>query len=639
MKATLIRRMLPCWFALICLNGLPAQAQIKLADTLAIITLYDRCLDFPASKADSMQLYANDILVSSAIIQYPMGELYGTRLIGIANELKGQYDKALQQYLKLLELANKRNDPSYIVTALSDMAILYTEGLNQPEKSKEVYKEILRVQRNNNIPASVSLSTYVNLGAIYTRLKQYDSSLIILNLGLREALVINDVSSLSSIYNNIGNIYYQKGDYKRALEYFQRNYQQHVRNATAEEIWLDYLNMGDSWLALHELDSAKKYLSQALQQAQANGDALQLKESYSLLAKLHYNTKEYAKAFDWLQKTYDTDTSLLNIDTRNTIATLQEQFNAAEREKANQLLLINIEKAKLQNRIYLSIALSALLIGAAIAYAWFMKRKANQTLTELNETITQQNQRLTTLNFEKNKLMSMVSHDLSTPFASVRMWAEVLRRQYQQPNQTDADPRLPDQQGAQTVAPELALNKILDSAQRGESLIQQILQVEKMETGKQALELEEIQFTRFIAHLMEDFENQARSKQITLSLEAPEQPVLLLTDRKLIERIFQNLVSNALKFTPSGKQVWVRIQETPEQVVLEVADEGPGIEGADIRKLFTPYGQLSARPTAGESSTGLGLSIVKRLVEELQGKVSCQSTPGVGCTFVVELPR
>jgi signal transduction histidine kinase len=639
LNARLILRFFPFWFTLICLNGPAARAQMNLPDSLAIINLYDRCLDFPASKADSMQLYANRILAASAAIQYPMGELYGTRLIGISHELKGHYDKALQQYLKLLELANQRNDASYKVTALSDMAILYTEGLNLPEKSKEVYKEILRVQRTNNIPASVSLSTYVNLGAIYTRLKKYDSSLIILNLGLREALLIDDVSSLSSIYNNIGNVYYQKGDYRRALEYFQRNYQQHVRNATEEEIWLDYLNMGDSWLALRELDSAKKYLSLALQQAQTNDDALQLKESYSLLAKLHYNTKEYAKAYDWLQKTYDTDTSLLNIDTRNTIATLQEQFNAAEREKANQLLLINIEKAKFQNRISLAIALSALLIGVAIAYAWFMKRKANQTLTELNETITQQNQRLTTLNFEKNKLMSMVSHDLSTPFASVRMWAEVLRRQYQPPNQSEADPASNQPPSAPTVSPELALNKILDSAQRGESLIQQMLQVEKMETGRQALDLEEIQFSRLIAHLLEDFETKAASKQITLTLETPEAPVLLLTDRKLIERIFQNLLSNALKFTPSGKRVWVRIQETPEQVVLQVADEGPGIEGEDIRKLFTPYGQLSARPTAGESSTGLGLSIVKRLVEELQGKVSCQSTLGVGCTFTVELPR
>lgn len=610
------------WIGIWLLTGLAGRAQVSLPDSNAIIQLYDRCLDFPAGKADSMIYYGDAIINRSKALQFRQGNIYGIRLIGIAQEYKGNYKQALQQYLNILELAKASKDASYIITALSDMAILYTEGLNQPEKSKEVYKQILRVQRENNIPASVSLSTYVNLGAIYSKLGKADSALYILNLGLREALPLQDPSSISSLYNNIGNVYYRKGDYRRALEYFQRNYQQHLSKGTEEEIWLDYLNMGDSWLALGKLDSAKIYLHKALDQAQSSRDSLQLKESYSLLAQYYHRKKDHARAYEYLQKTYYTDTSLLNFETRNAIATLQEQFNAAEREKENQKLIAGIEKAQIQNRFSIGVAIGASLLGFMILYAWQQKRKANAELTQLNQTITVQNQKLATLNQEKNKLMSMVSHDLSTPFASVRMWAEVLGKQKE---------TIPEQQQA--------IEKILASAQRGENLIQQILQVEKMGTLQQALALEEIQLSRFIAHLLTDFESKAKAKNIELLYEAPSQEVELLTDQQIIARILQNLVSNALKFTEPGKKVWVRLQDTTEHVLIEVEDQGQGIPAQEMNLLFTPYGQLSSRPTQGESSTGLGLSIVKRLVDELQGTISCQSRPQQGTRFTVRLPR
>jgi signal transduction histidine kinase len=313
---------------------------------------------------------------------------------------------------------------------------------------------------------------------------------------------------------------------------------------------------------------------------------------------------------------------LLNFETRNAIATLQEQFNAAEREKENQKLMAGIEKAQIQNRFSIGVAIGVSLLGFMILYAWQQKRKANAELTQLNQTIMVQNQKLATLNQEKNKLMSMVSHDLSTPFASVRMWAEVLGKQKE---------TLPEQQQA--------IEKILASAQRGENLIQQILQVEKMGTLQQALALEEIQLSRFIAHLLTDFESKAKAKNIELLYEAPSQEVELLTDQQIIARILQNLVSNALKFTEPGKKVWVRLLDTTEHVLIDVEDQGQGIPAQEMNLLFTPYGQLSSRPTQGESSTGLGLSIVKRLVDELQGTISCQSRPQQGTRFTVRLPR
>jgi signal transduction histidine kinase len=100
-----------------------------------------------------------------------------------------------------------------------------------------------------------------------------------------------------------------------------------------------------------------------------------------------------------------------------------------------------------------------------------------------------------------------------------------------------------------------------------------------------------------------------------------------------------NLLSNAIKFSLPGKNIFVEMKEQAQNVLVSVRDEGPGIEADEMKTLFSKYGKTSVRPTAGETSTGLGLSIVKRIMQELNGDVSCQSTLGVGSVFTITLKR
>ena len=136
-------------------------------------------------------------------------------------------------------------------------------------------------------------------------------------------------------------------------------------------------------------------------------------------------------------------------------------------------------------------------------------------------------------------------------------------------------------------------------------------------------------------HLVNTHQPAAEQKGIKLLTSRPERPVYLLTDQHLFTRILDNLVSNSIKFTPTGKSVLVSVQEDHNHVVLEAADQGIGIPKDEQHQLFAKYAQLSARPTAGESSTGLGLSIVKRLVNELNGSIRVESELGSGTTFTV----
>ena len=106
-----------------------------------------------------------------------------------------------------------------------------------------------------------------------------------------------------------------------------------------------------------------------------------------------------------------------------------------------------------------------------------------------------------------------------------------------------------------------------------------------------------------------------------------------------LSQVLDNLVSNAVKYSPPNKNIWVDIQETTENVRIAIRDEGPGLSDDDKSKLFGKFARLSAQPTGGEHSTGLGLSIVKKMIEAMNGKVWCESELGHGATFFVEISR
>jgi len=114
--------------------------------------------------------------------------------------------------------------------------------------------------------------------------------------------------------------------------------------------------------------------------------------------------------------------------------------------------------------------------------------------------------------------------------------------------------------------------------------------------------------------------------------------VTALVDPNVMVQVMENLLSNAVKYSPPGKNIRVRLRKLPDTVRFEVQDEGPGLSAEDQKQLFGKFARLSAKPTGGESATGLGLSIVKRMVEAMSGRVWCESEPGKGAMFVVELP-
>ena len=595
-------------------HGLLDNAQNRLKG------IYDRCLDFNESKKDSLCYYARYVETESDKISFVNGKVLSLRLYGLCHEFQSDFEKAIDYYLQSLDEAKRIKVTAYEISALSDLAIAYA-GIQRPIEARQFYLQCARLSLQSGEINTV-VNCYNNLGVIYSQLKQYDSALLFLQEALRIGAEAGDLIDHSGTYNNIGNIYFERKEFTTALKYFSKNYLEHSGKSTdLTSLWTDHLNIADTYCELKQLDSADRHASKAMELMILLGSKSKEANTYSLFAKIYERRGDYTKAYYYLKKWYTLDTAIVNSSTQNTVANLQERFNAKERNAQNKILLERVEKERYRNRSMTFLAIAFAVIGILIAIAFFIKRKANYLLRIKNEFIRKQNERLEELNYEKNSLISVVSHDLTTPFATIQMWGQLLEADKQQLND--------DQQKA--------LQRIKQAGSQGQELIQRILDVEQTNIGSHKLLLEEFDCSQFTQAISEDYKIIASQKNILIYTDIPGKPVLTISDKQLLYRLVENLLSNAIKYSPCQSTVWLKLEEIDETIFLHVRDEGPGISKEEIPFLFLKYTKLTARPTAGEPSTGLGLSIAKRIAEELNAKIYCESEPGIGSVFTVQI--
>jgi len=277
-----------------------------------------------------------------------------------------------------------------------------------------------------------------------------------------------------------------------------------------------------------------------------------------------------------------------------------------------------------------------LIIGLPVAFVLvlllraFLKTKEQATLMQLQsleirkhiKELEQRNEQLVKLNQEKVQIISLVSHDLKGPFNRIFALTQLINSDSE--NLTNGQKEY--------------LGKIHQIAVDGLGMVRNILDSRRLDDKGISLSSETFDFSMLVTSLVKNYNEVAEKKRIKIIYES-SLPLILKADKLYLGRIIENLLSNAIKFSPEGRKIFVKLGVLSDTIEFYVKDEGPGIGKDDQLKLFQRFQQLSARPTGGESSSGLGLFIVKTIVDKIGGEIICESETGKGARFTLRLPR
>ncbi len=237
------------------------------------------------------------------------------------------------------------------------------------------------------------------------------------------------------------------------------------------------------------------------------------------------------------------------------------------------------------------------------------------------QELARQRKELEDLINQNKQMIGVVSHDLKGPFNRIFALVQLMSL------------------SAETLSPDHHeyLDKIHQIVADGLGMVRNLLDNRRLEEKGIEFLNERLNLTTLLGSLVKNYHVLGAKKTVQFHFQAPTQAIVV-ADKLYLTRVFENLLSNALKFSQPNRNVFVFLEDNDHNVVISVRDEGPGISVKDQSKLYHKLQRLSARPTGGESSTGLGLWIVKTILEKMDGEIDCISNEA-GTTFAVTLKK
>ena len=224
------------------------------------------------------------------------------------------------------------------------------------------------------------------------------------------------------------------------------------------------------------------------------------------------------------------------------------------------------------------------------------------------------------LNQQKNELLGMAAHDIRGPLGVVSSAAGMLKREVSGQH------------------PEMLLDLVIEAAASMEELLDRLLDVSSIEDANISVSIERENLCELLEKVVSEAQLLAKDKQQVLNLELPVEAVWIEADRVRIAEVIYNLVSNAIKYSEIGGKIDVRLSSNHKKARIEVLDEAGGVPKEERHLLFKPFSNISTKPTAGERSTGLGLSICQRIMKLHEGDIKYRSNAQIGSIFEAVIP-
>lgn len=554
--------------------------------------------------------------------------------IGTIEIERGNYAKGLKYSLSSIKELEKRRLKSDLRWAYSNIAKAYF-SIKDYDKSIEFYLKALQVQEQLNDSKGVDISNS-QLAELYSIKKEFRKSIEFYEKVLSNNKSNND-SIKSVIYPKLGGEYLQFNDYDNASRYLIEGLNLNRQKNNKSGLLTSLINLGNLNLQQNKLVVAEEQLLEAGEIALDINNKKELLRHYKLMKTLDSIRNRFDKAFIWQRKYYDLKSSMVDNNplSSENIGDDVMDLNFDEQSSEDDIIVNSAEITKNKKDFdRLQLIFYALLAAFAIVSTFliliYLKRNTSlkyaQELEEKNikielqnEAFQEQTKHLENVNNVKDKLFSIISHDLKDSLSSINSFIDLLK----DGSLTRAE--------FDNLIPELSEN-----ANNASLLLFNLLnwsksQMQSLKPNPSLFDIQEV-FEDKVRLIEQRVENKG-IELIDRSLRD-----FAYADRSMIEIVIQNLLANALKFCNKGDKITISNYISNGHCIISVADTGIGIPKQNLEKLFKSN-SFTTVGTNNEKGTGLGLSICKELVELNNGKIWVESTANIGSTFYVQLPK
>ncbi len=538
----------------------------------------------------------------------------------------GDFAGAVENLQEQLRLAESINDLDLLSAGHNALGICYTsthdyaaadrafaEALRHAEALGDAARiaYVLNVSGNNKL----AQRDYAAARPLYERA-----------LALRESA--GDRVGAADTSSNLGTLALIGGDPSTALAAYRKSLALYEAIGQPRRIARGHRRVAAALRRLGQLDEAVAELRISLGIAEPLGSTPVLAEIYSELARTHEARGEFRSAVFYERRQTATRESIVSEQIRQRVVELDARYQAERRENEITRLRLDQETkaAELARRRQQNLALGGGLalvlgLGTVVALAQRARLRAERAAHLADERAREEAEQAARL---KSRLLQIAAHDLKAPLSAVS--ASALRIE-----QGPAD---------SAAVAKLARNIRTDAAHMG-GLVREFLDSAAIEAGRIQLQRGPVDLLAAARDAVDDYLPLAEAKRQHITLvpaSAPGTLPAVLADPARLRQILDNLIVNALKFTPAEGRVEVGVGASGRFVYAEVRDSGPGLLPEDLAKMFQPFQPLSAQPTGKENSSGLGLFITRELVSMHDGLLEVESQPGKGATFRVLLP-
>lgn len=564
---------------------------------------------------------------------YPkIQNLYASRLnsIGTIHWGQGEYALALEFYLKALKIYESLENTEKAILVTTNIGMVYANW-NDHNKALEHYQKALAQAEKIKYEAGLGYIKH-NIGKLYEEQHKYDDALAQHKASAIHYQIADVPNGIGMSFNGLGGTYQKMGKYPESLNAYQKALSIAIENKTNFWIATNKTQMASTYLLLKEWSLAEQYIKQSLELAEKEQYQELIIDNYKNLSELYEGTGDLRLALAYHKKYTIEKDSLFNEEKYKQLNQIQALYEAEKKQKENEKLKKQqlIQEKNLLKSQFEKLGLIAGLIALMvfIVYVLYSRRqlreahlelsKRNQAIQQKNKAITEKTKELEELNTVKDRLFSIIAHDLKSPIGQLEAVLDLVRDETLSENEL------------KHILPEINKNIRYTS-----DLINNLLHWAKSQMQGISVEKEKFDVFRIAQSKLNLFENSAQQKQIQLKNQLPEQ-TWAFADPDMVDLVLRNLVGNALKFCNRGDTISIKKIAHPSMVCICVEDSGQGIAPDDLERLFSTQ-SFSRRGTANEKGTGLGLNLCRDFIEKNGGEIWVESKPNEGSCFFFTL--